>query len=1082
MNIPSASLIFLFGWVAALSSYAKVPYYSFYQEATLTCNDQVQISLDANCQALIVPDEILEGYVGDYKDIALTITDPNGFVVSNPVSGAYAGKNLTVKATHVLNGNSCWGMALIEDKLPPKITCKNTTFQIQCFQSPDHFPLPTAVDNCDPTPKIVVTNEIVDGDNLCAGITIIRTFSAIDQQNNASPGCVQMYQTVQPALPDFPEDIDWTCEKFAAYPSIIKPTPLTTKLSTTGSGVPDVAVGTYCPYNVSQHTDTLSGCGSTFTLVRTWTVLNWCTGQIIQKDIHGDDNIQVIKVMDLTPPVVVKSAFTVVANKAGNHPNGCTSVDFLPPAMVTDSCHATTQRIFTPVGEAVYANKQNGNAGGFIPEPGLPLGEHIITYLASDVCGNTDSVKVKVTVEDQIQPTAVCDEHTKVALGTDGRAEVFAATFDDGSHDNCCIDTFLVRRMSSTCNDKDKDFDGSVHFCCADIGKPVTVVFRVIDCSGNFNDCMVTAEVEDKVLPALLECPPAKTVSCEYYAENLEIPLSKGNYGVLKQFGNAVFTDNCAIAYLDTSVVVNIDQCLQGTITRNWKVTDLGQSGVVACTQKITVNHISDWVVRFPKDLTVTCTESLPPTGEPEIFFDNCELIGKSFEDELFTVVPDACYKIARTWIVINWCAVGAEVDQEVVESSEAALKTDLDGDGTKNNPRVFQDGLNTSNYVANAALHGAKPDGYIVYQQIIKVNDVTKPVISCDPVIEICILEPDCDVTFSLPQPKAEDCSKELTYTATGALGTGLGPFVNVTLGNYPMTYKVSDNCGNSAFCETLVKVKDCKNPTPFCINGLSVTLGQDTSVTIKAENFDAGSFDNCSGTLKFSFSPDVSDSTLVFDCFSIGYVIVQVWTTDGSFNQDYCETFVFVTDNIGVCQGPPLVSGTLSTENNRPVKGSMVGLNGASVNEFMTGEDGGYSFEMVKGGDYSVSCAKDTFPLNGVTTYDLVLISKHILGTQLLDSPYKMIAADANRSNSITTADLVAIRKLILQIEDRFPGNQSWRFIKKDFAFPNPANPFVTPFPEALNFNNVKSEILNANFIGIKVGDVNLSANSQF
>jgi hypothetical protein len=38
-----------------------------------------------------------------------------------------------------------------------------------------------------------------------------------------------------------------------------------------------------------------------------------------------------------------------------------------------------------------------------------------------------------------------------------------------------------------------------------------------------------------------------------------------------------------------------------------------------------------------------------------------------------------------------------------------------------------------------------------------------------------------------------------------------------------------------------------------------------------------------------------------------------------------------------------------------------------------------------------------------------DLVLISKHILGLEPLNSPYKMIAADANKSNSITTFDIV-------------------------------------------------------------------------
>jgi hypothetical protein len=42
-----------------------------------------------------------------------------------------------------------------------------------------------------------------------------------------------------------------------------------------------------------------------------------------------------------------------------------------------------------------------------------------------------------------------------------------------------------------------------------------------------------------------------------------------------------------------------------------------------------------------------------------------------------------------------------------------------------------------------------------------------------------------------------------------------------------------------------------------------------------------------------------------------------------------------------------------------------------------------------------------------NGVSTYDLVLISLHILQVDQLDSPYKVIAADANNSQSVTTLE---------------------------------------------------------------------------
>ena len=118
-----------------------------------------------------------------------------------------------------------------------------------------------------------------------------------------------------------------------------------------------------------------------------------------------------------------------------------------------------------------------------------------------------------------------------------------------------------------------------------------------------------------------------------------------------------------------------------------------------------------------------------------------------------------------------------------------------------------------------------------------------------------------------------------------------------------------------------------------------------------------------------------------------------------------------------------------------------------------------------------------KDIDYLNGVSTYDMVLISKHILGTQPLGSPYKIIAADINNSGSISALDLIELRKLVLAINTTFPTNTSWRFLDADFVFPDPNNPWATSFPEICQITNFDEDI-SKNFIGIKIGDVNGSA----
>ncbi len=119
-----------------------------------------------------------------------------------------------------------------------------------------------------------------------------------------------------------------------------------------------------------------------------------------------------------------------------------------------------------------------------------------------------------------------------------------------------------------------------------------------------------------------------------------------------------------------------------------------------------------------------------------------------------------------------------------------------------------------------------------------------------------------------------------------------------------------------------------------------------------------------------------------------------------------------------------------------------------------------------------------RNDHPLNGVTTFDLAMISKHILGLEPLTSPYQFIAADANHSNSITAFDIVVLRKLILGIDTAIANNTSWRFVPTAYVFPNPLNPFQTGFPETLLLDVQTTSLNGLNFIAIKVGDLNGTA----
>ena len=111
-----------------------------------------------------------------------------------------------------------------------------------------------------------------------------------------------------------------------------------------------------------------------------------------------------------------------------------------------------------------------------------------------------------------------------------------------------------------------------------------------------------------------------------------------------------------------------------------------------------------------------------------------------------------------------------------------------------------------------------------------------------------------------------------------------------------------------------------------------------------------------------------------------------------------------------------------------------------------------------------------------NGVNTFDLVLIRKHILGLELLDSPYKMIAADVNNNGSITALDMVKIRQLILNFTTEFSAVDPWRFVTNDFVFSNPVD--LNNFDESIEFFQISQERNDIDFVAVKMGDVNSSA----
>ena len=198
-----------------------------------------------------------------------------------------------------------------------------------------------------------------------------------------------------------------------------------------------------------------------------------------------------------------------------------------------------------------------------------------------------------------------------------------------------------------------------------------------------------------------------------------------------------------------------------------------------------------------------------------------------------------------------------------------------------------------------------------------------------------------------------------------------------------------------------------------------------------------------------------------------------VTAWDIDEVSIQADCAEFV---------SNRVVVGGQINNVQNEPLENINVNL---KYGEFdfqkyvtTTDEKGEYAFDNVlKGNDYMIKPVSADDYLNGVSTADLIHIQRHILGLDRFESPYKMIAADADKSKSITAIDILQLRKLILGIQTELPNNESWRYIKsnQELHISNPWNIEEVSYLENLGKNKTQS------FYGVKIGDIN-DDNSSF
>ena len=1053
----------------------------------LACNDLVLVALDNNCHDTIGADKILEAPLYPDDSYTTTVFNTDNTPRAEPiVTMNDLGDTLMVVVKHDCSGIACMGRIAFQDNLATMLSCRTDTIKVECDESlePENpnigFPLA-------PGSQVTKLDDykykaIIPGD--CGG-----EFTLVYVDDIQELECGEEYEIIidRTWTAIDASDNNWSCSEviarsWANFDSVCAPPNYDglngRPLFQCNDAFPNNG-DIYWPYKDSIPGPNITGypthagcsniqflyedleipiCGYNRKIVRHWIILDWCTG-------HQKACDQILTFNDERPPVFHLPPDTIVYYSDEEH---CYGTAFpLPEPTVDFECSDWEYEVlgysFPGDGscdphsflrhENLFGNSQNGFGISQLPVD-TPV---CVTYKVTDECDNYSYGNVLIIIRDNQQPTAACETHTVVTLGQG--TKLYATSLDDDSWDNCGIEKYEIKRTTNKCGDfSDLLFGDFVNLCCNDVGEDVMVILRVTDTHGNTSQCMGLVTVIDNERPVLTHCPADFSVNCTENYSNIFIG------------GKPTATDNCDDIFLTFHDTPHLNDCGIGYVNRVWTIKDKSDLETTQkCRQRINVidpDPLTEDDIDWPDDFTVSgCWPDVNIdeyiTGLPTINNESCKSLGIAHSDRVITNTnnEDACVVVERTFTVTDWC-------------------------------RPYMDYIT---HVQNIyILDGGAPEftncnDTIVYTGAACTANVTLSANATD----------DCTDTDHLKYKYKVDKGNDGTFELSGPGNTVSTSFDR---GLNKVVFTVEDACGNETTCTRYVRVKDTKPPTPLCLRKLNTSLGTMGMVTLNAKFFDHGSTDNCTPSnmgqcgcyteLRFSFSPDVNDSLITYTCDSLDNGVgqtfdVKVFVTDLDDNQDFCNVRINVIDSKNVCPDAPdpifAVQGMIMDANEQGLEGFKV--KGISLNEneekgnTETNVNGEYYLNGLGAYDkYEIVPDKNDTPLDGLSTLDLVLIQKHLLGIKNFDNPYKYIASDANNNHSISASDLLELRKLILGIYQQLPSNQSWKFIKADTEFDNPSNPWN--YEEKYITDSLMYGLDSIDFIAVKIGDINRSA----
>ncbi len=793
----------------------------------LVCNDQINLS---------IPDGVLtvevfmvsEGIPAScYDDYEVSISQ-NNLNLGNQISCTYSGQILDYNLEHLPTGGICSGTILVEDKSAPILVCEDMDIACSEDSSAANLGTPAVTDNCDENPSLISTDTYVDFEcedpNFLGRIE--RQWIATDKQGNSST-CTQNINIIRPTLNGLilPPDTTIDCADGDTSPA-----------NTAAPQIADLPSGSSCNFIIDFEDSNTSVCTGTIKIIRRWTIIDWCTNQEI---LHT----QIIQVVDNTGPVLsCPDTLTF-----GTNETTCDATVTFPNIEATDDCSTIT---------AIEANWEFGN--GFGPFKNIPLGEHTVTFTATDDCGNTSQCILPVIILDDIIPIAICDLATTVGIGASQSSVICANDIDSGSFDNCELVSREIRLVGDTA------FSECISLSCEQVGSTLMVELQVTDSVGLQNHCMVEVSIFDKLPPVIESCAADITINCDDDPNELNLT------------GQPTAVDNCS-TIINFTDATNLNECNVGEIIRTFFVSD--ESGNTAtCAQTISLVDNTEPLITFSPDVTLVCQSINDDIAQPTVE-DNCGRFAFFFEDIVLEDGP--CLQIIdRTWEVLNICT-GARVsdnvkitlqnDTNLPQFSGAPIEitincadpfpeftiptvsdicdTDLQVDFTtleedddcpsiRNISRTFiatDDCGNSNSFTQTIRLIDSEAPVFISFPADQTIN--------CDEQAEVVFpqFEDDCDdapeITFSEETVSGDCTNEEIIFR----------------------TYTISDRCGNAT---------SAIQSFHFVDNIPPIIRGQTQDFTLSCEFeipvFDLAAIDNCDDNLDVAFT----DTSVPGDC----------------------------------------------------------------------------------------------------------------------------------------------------------------------------------------------------------------------